>query len=314
MGESTNAESFATALARANLLRMRGCWQEAEAECERVLRRDPSNATAHSLLGDLYQDQGRTADAIRWYQMALDLDPGRVADRARLDRARESLEARQARTDWEAVLEGEQAPLSAPLLMREALQRIVAIVGLGAASVVLILAAVVAAGERRQAGADTAPDVTAPRPSPVVAAETRRERQLLRRLDRALSGRPVQVSRVDESDDPRTLRVRLFVPRRYREELSTVEYRRLIQLEAYAAAHALMVIEPVVDRVELSVFGPLYAPTGEWLTQRLFRADLTAANLVVDPDRIIEGELDRFYQEDGPVFWHQDLQVMPPVL
>src|SRR3981081_945280 len=63
-------------LAQANLARIRGKWSEAVEICVRVLRSQPGNADAHSLLGDIYRDQGAMDDAIQWYRMAADLRPG----------------------------------------------------------------------------------------------------------------------------------------------------------------------------------------------------------------------------------------------
>jgi hypothetical protein len=80
---------------QANLLRMRGRWDEAARQCAEALQREPANASAHSLLGDIYENRGRLEDAIHWYQLALDLNPASVADQAKLARAREVLEARQ---------------------------------------------------------------------------------------------------------------------------------------------------------------------------------------------------------------------------
>ena len=62
-------------LAQANLARIRGQWGEAVETCVRVLRVQPGNADAHSLLGDIYRDQGALDDAIQWYRMASDLRP-----------------------------------------------------------------------------------------------------------------------------------------------------------------------------------------------------------------------------------------------
>lgn len=72
------------ALAAANLLRVRKRFNEAEARCVEVLRSDPNNVHAHSLLGDIYLDQGRREDARQWYQLALDLDPRSRSDRRKL--------------------------------------------------------------------------------------------------------------------------------------------------------------------------------------------------------------------------------------
>jgi tetratricopeptide (TPR) repeat protein len=84
-------------LARANLLRMRGQWAEAVELCTEALRGDAHSPAAHSLLGDIYENQGRLDKAIRWYQLALELDPESIADRAKLARARE-LQAVRRRT------------------------------------------------------------------------------------------------------------------------------------------------------------------------------------------------------------------------
>jgi hypothetical protein len=74
-------------LLQANVLRLRGQYDLAEAQCSEVLRRDPENAEAHSVLGDVARDRGNDQDAIQWYKMALDLDPGNVADRKKLEAA-----------------------------------------------------------------------------------------------------------------------------------------------------------------------------------------------------------------------------------
>jgi len=73
-------------LAQANLHRMRGQWDEAIAVCMDAMRLSPNDPTAHSLLGDIYSDQGNLDEAIRWYCMALDLKPNSRADRAKLSR------------------------------------------------------------------------------------------------------------------------------------------------------------------------------------------------------------------------------------
>ena len=81
-----------TLLAQANLLRMRGRWEEAVDKCMAALRLAPENASAQSLLGDIYENQGRLDDAVQWYRMALDVNPDSPADRLKLGRL---LEAKQ---------------------------------------------------------------------------------------------------------------------------------------------------------------------------------------------------------------------------
>ncbi len=73
-------------LAQANLLRMRGCWEDAVQSCMAALRLSPESSSAQSLLGDIYENQGRHDDAVQWYRMALDVHPDSPADRIKLDR------------------------------------------------------------------------------------------------------------------------------------------------------------------------------------------------------------------------------------
>lgn len=69
-------------LARANLLRMRGDYLGAEAECLKILRRFPNNASAHTLLGDIYGEKGDPEQALQWYELSADLvDDGAVAEK-----------------------------------------------------------------------------------------------------------------------------------------------------------------------------------------------------------------------------------------
>lgn len=72
-------------LAQANLLRVRGHWEEAAQKCMAALRLAPDSSSANSLLGDIYENQGRYDDAAQWYRMALDVDPDSPADRLKLD-------------------------------------------------------------------------------------------------------------------------------------------------------------------------------------------------------------------------------------
>jgi hypothetical protein len=78
-------------LSDANLHRVRKEWAESEARCLDIIRLDPNNVHAHSLLGDLYRDQGRIDHAAQWYELAVDLDPDNAADRAKLREADEEL-------------------------------------------------------------------------------------------------------------------------------------------------------------------------------------------------------------------------------
>ncbi len=82
--EACSDETHA-ALAAANLYKLRGDWQSAVDKCMEVLAADQDNATAHSILGDIYRDQGKITDAMHWYKLALDLNPDSAADRVKLE-------------------------------------------------------------------------------------------------------------------------------------------------------------------------------------------------------------------------------------
>jgi len=83
-------------LAAANLARIRRQYQDAASKCLEVLRRHPKDATAHSLLGDIYREQGLLRDAIEWYRQALDLDPTSAADREKFDQLTDQVYAADA--------------------------------------------------------------------------------------------------------------------------------------------------------------------------------------------------------------------------
>ena len=82
------ASAHESDLAAANLSRLRGLFTDAEGICIRVLRADPNNVHAHSLIGDIYRDQGRFEDACQWYQLALDLQPDSRPDQSKLEETR----------------------------------------------------------------------------------------------------------------------------------------------------------------------------------------------------------------------------------
>jgi hypothetical protein len=96
--EAREAEQLAVGplLARAKLLFMRKQWDEAISVCTDALRKYPASVTAHSLLGDIYEAQGRIDDAIQWYAMALERDPGSASDRTKLERLQQTHMARRA--------------------------------------------------------------------------------------------------------------------------------------------------------------------------------------------------------------------------
>ena len=113
-------------LAQANLLRMRGCWDEAVQNCMSALRLAPDSPSAQSLLGDIYENQGRVDDAIQWYLMALDANPNSPADRLKLSRLLERQQAPQQAFEGEgkSVKNAIRTPVSRSLSPLERLRQI----------------------------------------------------------------------------------------------------------------------------------------------------------------------------------------------
>ncbi|MBC7327354.1 tetratricopeptide repeat protein [bacterium] len=101
-GENIEREVYSL-LATANLYRIRGLWQEAENKCVEVLRKYPNNPAAHSLLGDIYADQGKWEEAKEWYELAVELNPSSTADKKKLERVLKVLEDRQKQTKGKMV-------------------------------------------------------------------------------------------------------------------------------------------------------------------------------------------------------------------
>ncbi len=97
-------------LARANLLRMQGKYEEAIEVCRRIMGRFPSNETVHALLGDIYADQGKLEDAIQWYELLVELAPGNVHYSAKLHNLRAMYAAQVAPPPPVALPEVEPKP------------------------------------------------------------------------------------------------------------------------------------------------------------------------------------------------------------
>jgi len=109
-------------LAQANLSRLRRDYDLAMTQCVEVLRRYPNNASAHSLLGDIYRDQAAYAEALAWYRLALQLDPASVADREKISELEHKLSAagREGATAlpaWRRISSGARAKLPLGLVL-----------------------------------------------------------------------------------------------------------------------------------------------------------------------------------------------------
>lgn len=73
---------------RAYFLRVGGDLIGASTLCEQALKLSPDSASAHSLLGQIYEQQGETAKAVREFEMVLAHNPASIADRVKLDQLR----------------------------------------------------------------------------------------------------------------------------------------------------------------------------------------------------------------------------------
>jgi hypothetical protein len=315
-GERPNAfPDPAPALSRANLLRMRGRWAEAADLCVEVLRMDPANATGHSLLGDIYQDQGRAEEARHWYQLALEINPASEADRLKLTRCEEALEARQQRAEWAAVIEGRSQPVATSLLVRESLQRIGAIAGAGVCGIILVMAIFASIGERSATGDETE---VSPRfgqkPRAVATAETWQEQALVKKARESGVHGPAQLARAEIDPVTQSLSVRVFFPLSARENLTTPRLRELIMREGYRwsfvvrnTAAALRQPEEVTQRVRVAVVGPPSSAVSTAGPELLLSGVLSRSDLVVDADQVTGQELAAFYSAVEPPLWGGDL-------
>lgn len=205
-------------LAQANLLRMRGCWQEAVDRCMDAMRLAPGHASVHSLLGDIYDNRGSLDDAIQWYRMALDVNPDSPADQMKLARLLDV----KSRQNVPSAPSAE--PIAVPMPLRSAdPERLLRRAAYGAAGVVLaiILLAVVLSrpavkgkvGEHQiSAPPIVLPSVQTPdAPAAVSLPRDPAEQQIVDavRADVQMAGGDTQI--VDAQSDPRTARLTLTV-------------------------------------------------------------------------------------------------------
>ncbi len=82
-------EQVSALLERAYRWRAEGDLVAAIALCEEALHLRPNSTSAHSLLGQLYEQNGQREQAIRELETVLRLNPGSIADRVKLDELRD---------------------------------------------------------------------------------------------------------------------------------------------------------------------------------------------------------------------------------
>ena len=125
-------------LAEAYLALRKRDFRRAEEKCIEALRHFPNNASAHAMLAEVYEAQGRLDDAIEWLRMAFDLDP----DNERMKRRLAEPQAR--REERERAKEAEPARPSQ--LTPPAKRRVWKVAGLVGALVVVLVAITYFAG------------------------------------------------------------------------------------------------------------------------------------------------------------------------
>jgi hypothetical protein len=101
-------------LAQANLFRLRRDFEGATSRCTEALKIHPSNASAHSLLGDICRDEDRPRDAMEWYKLALTLDPTRKQDREKLDQLIDKIYGTSQGSPQPGLVEAKPIAKSAP--------------------------------------------------------------------------------------------------------------------------------------------------------------------------------------------------------
>jgi hypothetical protein len=270
-------------LAEANLARMRGHWEEAEACCIDVLRLDPSNLEAHSLLGDLYRDQDRLDDAAQWYRLALDINSNSTVDQAKL----KSVEREMERRSHQPTEVTERRPVTNPIGTHRLLgaSPITWVRALTVISVVFVLAVggvLFAMQSRRHvppkppaANATTIP-YTPPSATPKTtppptqdgalnltdrpdnpratpkSAMTSQELMLAQQVERAglLS---VGTSLIDITVSPSSLRVDVALVRTEEAAATAENTREAVLHDASRVARVLLASEPRISRVSVSM-------------------------------------------------------------
>jgi hypothetical protein len=295
-------------LARANLLRMQGRYEEAIEICRRIMGRFPSNETVHALLGDIYADQGKLEDAIQWYELLVELAPTNVHYNAKLHNLRALQAAQVAPPPPVSVPEPEAKPAK-PKTLAYALFGVLALILIGASFV---------AGARmsalRQAAAEPikpaqgtlappapsdAPripppsaseppavaDTPAPAPPAGFAGMSGAESDLAAKLSQRLNGAPVWCA-FDPAANRWQARVRI--------QSGVLNRARVLQ-EAVALARAFFELYPNSPSISVGVIAPNPAG-GDAL---IFSAELPPQAAAVDPATLNDEQAQAFLQQIG---------------
>jgi hypothetical protein len=302
-------------LAHANLLRMRGQWEEAMRACSDVLRQFPNNVHAHALMGDIYRDQGNLEEAAQWYKLALDLAPDSVVDRQRLEQVQRELELRQKAQSQSQEVEH--------LQKQTRMLRIFSVSVLGLA--VLIAFGITWAFQSRISGGSaplsittsrlseqastastlSAPDVTSAdtspsQPQPEVstpATKPRPETRLLteddllaEKIQEWLRQHEVKPHLLVVSTDP--LANHLMITFGYGSDVN----KDVLHRTAWLAAAAAFAIQPDVQTVRIRCMVPVNAPSAEKVLIWGFAADILRKQMPPQPVDTPAKDIPAFFQ------------------
>ncbi len=305
------SEEAAALVARANLARLRGQWAEATTLCTAAIRADPSNASACSLLGDVYFEQGRPEEAEHWYSVALEIQPDNPADRGRLERVRSSRDVQRLQAEWEAVVEGRVRSLPRGDVVRETVLRVATIVGTSLCAIVLVMAVIVSLMDPVGGTGATANLPTAVPPpagsSSGTAFETTAEQDLYLRLRQAMVRSMGQVVRLELDPRDQSATLRIVVPASIRDRLQSAPYRLELMREGYRFAWKLAELDRSLKSVHLRVI----RPDGATRTATRGEVELLAAvpcDSAVTPERATPTELEQLYSALGQPLWAPGLR------
>jgi len=306
-------------LAHANLLRMRGQWEEAMRVCADVLRQFPSNVHAHALMGDIYRDQGNLEEAAQWYKLALDLAPDSAVDRRRLEQVQQELELRQKAQSQSREVEHLQKQARALRIFSASVLGIAVLIAIGITWAFQHRLSQ-AAGDgavsitTSQLPVETAGTMTLPAPqssnenTPVVPAESpiasgesiakpkaetalRTEDELIaEKVKEWLRPHGVFPNLLTVTTDP--LANHVLVTFGYTLDVSkSVLYRT-----AWLSAAAVFTLQPETQTVRIRCLVPTSMPGGEKLMVLAFTADILRKQMPLQPEDTPAKDIPAFFQ------------------
>jgi len=300
-------------LAHANLLRMRGQWEEAMRVCADVLRHFPSNVHAHALMGDIYRDQGNLEEAAQWYKLALELAPDSAVDRQRLEQVQRELELRQkAQSQSQEVAHLQKQARTLRIFSASVLGLAVVIaIGItwafqsriagGSAPLTITTSRLPAAAsampslpvpESNKGMVPTSP----PEPQPAVTkpkTETRLRTEddlLAEKIKEWLRQHEVRPTLLTATTDP--LANHLLITFGYTSDMN----RETLYRTAWLSAAAAFALQPDVQTVRIRCLVPISAPTEEKVLVLGFAADILRKQMPPQPVGTPAKDIPAFFQ------------------